>query len=94
MKFDGKTYDKERDGPRLSSQLGRVFAVMRDGRWRTLRDLSSRTPGGEAALSARLRDIRKGRVPGWTMQSERIDDRSGLWRYRVVPAVSRQGKLF
>ena len=92
MTFDGKTFDKTIDGPRLRTQLQRVHDLMEDGQWRTLTEIGGVVTGTETAISARLRDIRKGKLPGWTMESERV--KGGMWRYRVVPLVSGQGELF
>ncbi len=57
--MSGKTFDKKLDGKRLSNQRKRVFEVMRDGVWRTLRELADITVDPEASVSARLRDFRK-----------------------------------
>ena len=34
--FDGKTFDAEEDGPRLTSEFEAVKRIMLDGRWHTL----------------------------------------------------------
>lgn len=86
--FDGKTYDQERDGSRLSGQLDRVKRVMIDGEWRTLHELASATRGSEAGVSARLRDLRKARFGGHTVERKYVG--SGLWAYRMTPP----GQLF
>lgn len=75
----GKTYDPAKDGQRLGKQLAAVLALMRDGQWRTLRQISDATGYPEASVSARLREI-KGLGHGMT--GERIGT-SGTWRYRV-----------
>src|SRR4030095_7635551 len=82
-RFDGSTYSHDRDGERLNSQLQRVFALMRDGNWRTLKEIAA-TAGeaSEAAVSARLRDFRKARFGGHTVEREFVE--KGLWRYRLI----------
>ena len=94
--FSGQTYSEELDGPRLNSQLGRVFSLMVDGKWRTLGEILAATGDPEASISARLRDFRKPQFGGHTMESERID--GGLWRYRLLcegkPIEPKPGTLF
>jgi hypothetical protein len=86
-RFDGSTYDHNRDGERLTGQLQRVFAAMSDGNWRTLAELSGLAGGTEAAVSARLRDLRKERFGGHTVEREYVAD--GLWRYRLIMKAER-----
>lgn len=80
--FGGTTYDPAQDGPRLSTQLKRVQAAMLDGEWHTLAELAARCGGSEAAISARIRDFRKPKFGGHTVERQRVC--SGLWRYRLV----------
>ena len=89
--FDGETYDKERDQVRLTGQLARVYDVMADGYcWRTLSqirlDILAATCGDhhdtEAGISARLRDLRKARFGGHTVERRNIG--GGVWEYRLV----------
>jgi len=85
----GSTLDPVKDLPRLASQQKRVEALMSDGEWRTLpaivKELRRRhgITCGEAAISARLRDMRRG---GWVIERQRTSPRSGLWSYRAVKA--------
>lgn len=78
--FDGRTYQPERDRERLSGMLARVAATMADSRWHTLRELAEATGGSEAAVSARLRDLRKPRFGGHIIERRYVV--SGLWEYR------------
>ena len=80
--FDGATFDSSLDGPRLTSQLGRVKALMLDGRWHSLAEIAGRVGGSEAGVSARLRDLRKPRNGGWNVERQRVD--AGLWEYRAT----------
>ena len=82
MKFDGSTFEPDQDEDRLTTQFKRVFAVMADGREHTLVELSEKTGGSEAAVSARLRDFRKERFGGWTVRRRRID--RGLFGYTLL----------
>jgi hypothetical protein len=89
--FGGSTYDYDLDGRRLGRQLRTVIYAMRDGRFRTLREIANVTGYPEASISARLRDVRKRGIPKLTMHSRRR--RGGLWEYRIGP-VTGQGQLW
>jgi len=80
--YDGATYSQQRDGKRLNAQCQKVFDVMKDGQWRTLREISDMTGAPEASVSARLRDFRK--VAFLSAKVEREFVRQGLHRYRLV----------
>jgi hypothetical protein len=82
-RFRGATFDPALDGERLQGQLGRVFRLMEDRRWRTLAEISAATGGDpEASVSARLRDIR---AAGFTVERRRRGEpKSGLHEYRVT----------
>ena len=86
--FDGVTYDPVRDGPRLRRQMDRVLETLAGGEWWTLRDLARVANGSEAAVSARLRDLRKPQFGGH--QVDRRYRGGGVWQYRLVPP----GRLF
>jgi len=84
--FDGATFSPERDGPRLNKTQRAVLQIMQDGEWHTLNQLHTalRFMGiraSEASISARLRDLRKPRFGGYTI--ERKHGKNGLWFYRM-----------
>lgn len=81
MQFDGETYDEARDGPRLNRQAQLVFDVVKDGRWRTLHAIAEQTGEPEASVSARLRDLRKARFGGHSVDRRYIAQ--GVWEYRL-----------
>ena len=81
--FDGKTYEPTRDYVRLSGQLERVFELMKDGRWRALYEIKVAIgSGSEAAVSARLRDLRKQKYGAHTV--ERMNIENGWFKYRLI----------
>lgn len=82
--FDGATFDYQKDYMRLNGQLARVYNWMSDGRWRTLGELKNLAGGTEAALSARLRDLRKRRFGGHTVNRRRRANSNGLWEYQLI----------
>jgi hypothetical protein len=80
--FDGATFEPERDGERLSSQLGRVKGLMLDGKWRSLPTIASLVGGSEAGVSARLRDLRKRRNGAYMVNRRYMGE--GLCEYQVI----------
>lgn len=79
--FDGKTFDQQRDGKRLGSQLDSVKALMLDGKWHQLPELVNRCGGTEASVSARLRDLRKEKFGGYTIDRRYV--KHGIFEYRL-----------
>jgi hypothetical protein len=84
--FGGETYEPERDYVRLNAQMLRTYNVLRDGQWYTLRAIAKITGDPEASISARLRDFRKLKYGGHTIEREYLMD--GLHRYRMIKAVT------
>ncbi len=82
LNFDGDTFDAVQDRDRLGAQLEAVKALMLDGEWRTLSGISSILLYPEASVSARLRDLRKERFGGYTVERRRANSR-GLYEYRL-----------
>ncbi len=82
LQFDGATYEPARDRSRLKAQLDRVKRAMAGGVWLTLAQLSAATGDPEASVSARLRDCRKARFGGHTVEREYVE--RGLFRYRLL----------
>lgn len=82
-RFDGETYDEDRDGERLGAQLLAVRDAFLDRQWHYLADLATAAHASEASVSARIRDLRKRRFGGYTIEREYVS--GGLWRYRMIP---------
>lgn len=83
--FDGRTYEDKHDRARLESQLVRIFDLMKDGNWRTLREISAIVHGSESGVSARLRDMRKPKFGGHTVERRARGDRErGLFEYKLI----------
>lgn len=82
--FDGRTYNKKLDRSRLTGQWLLVFDLMKDGAWRTLREIADRTGCPEASVSARLRDFRKAKFGGHAVDRRRRGIwTDGVWEYQV-----------
>lgn len=72
------------DLPRLAGQLARVFDLMRDGQFRKLTDIASKTGCLETSASSRLRDFRKARFGGHTVVSRQVAGSPGTHEYKLV----------
>lgn len=83
--FDGATYLPLFDQKRLEGQYEKVFAVMAHGGWWTLRQLANICECSEASISARIRDMRKEKRGGHTVNRRRgrCWD-SGIHEYQLV----------
>lgn len=84
MPFDGKTYDSTQDRGRLTAQLDDVRKLMLDGAWHTLEQIANAVSAPQASVSARLRDLRKDKFGGYTVERERVPGGNGLHRYRLI----------
>ncbi len=85
--FDGKTYEPEYDKVRLNKQASRVWMQVASGRWLTLREIEDATGDPQASISARLRDFRKDRFGGHSIERRRRGEaKQGLWEYRLIPS--------
>jgi len=82
MRFNGSDYDHKRDSERLTNQYQRVFFLMQDGHWRTLRHIADSTGDPESSVSAQLRHMRKERFGNHTV--EKKHEGEGLYLYRVL----------
>ena len=77
------------DMVRLGRQLTAVTRVMASGEWLTLAELSEASGAPEASASARLRDLRRPRWGGHTVERRRRHgEGTGLWEYRLRVAVA------
>lgn len=84
-KFDGPDYSPKHDDLRLKGQIKRVFDCMKDGRWRTLDEISEITGDPAASISAQLRHLRKERFGSHIVDKRSRGERSrGLWEYSLT----------
>lgn len=68
------------DKERLAKQLRNVYLLMKDGQWRTLRQIAKTVNGSEAGCSARLRELDN--KYGRPHEKRRVSP--GLWEYRLL----------
>lgn len=89
-RFNGPCFSTEHDSQRLTNQMGRVFNLMRDGKWRTLDEIAHETGDPHASISAQLRHLRKPRFGAHEVEKRPRGDRgSGLWEYKLSPQPSQ-----
>jgi hypothetical protein len=77
--FDGPHEGEPERTNRLSGQLKDIFELMRDGRKRTLADISAATGHPPASVSAQLRHLRKKRFGAWAVNKRHLG--CGLYQY-------------
>lgn len=83
--FDGDTYEPTHDHARLRGQLLIVFNLMSDQEWRTLNEIVEKTGFPEQSISSRLRDLRKEKFGGHTVERRPRGERDfGLFEYRLL----------
>lgn len=96
--FSGSTYSPKEDKKRLCRQAQEVFDLMKDAKWRTLREINQVVAGSETAISARLRDFRKKEFGSHDVNRDRLGDRKrGIWIYQLIvkkPKPATQEELF
>ena len=84
-RFNGSDYVHERDAPRLTGQLQRIFNLMKDGVWRTLSEIESYTNAPAASISAQLRHLRKPRFGSHIVNKRhRGEPKNGLYEYQLI----------
>lgn len=81
-RFNGDDYQHERDSPRLTKQIGRVWQAMKDGEWKTLDRIAELTGDPSPSISAQLRHLRKARFGSHVIDRRHVG--GGLYEYRLV----------
>jgi hypothetical protein len=82
-RFDGETIDDALDTHRLRRQLDRVrMILLSEYRWHTLAEIRINSGIPEASVSARLRDLRKEKFGGYTIDRQRRSP--GTFEYRMA----------
>lgn len=80
--FNGSDYSHDRDAPRLTEQIQRVFTVLSDRNWHALSHIAMLTGDPEASISAQIRHLRKARFGGWEIEKKHMGN--GLYLYRLT----------
>ena len=81
-KFNGSDYIPERDDDRLECQYARIFQLMKDGKFRTLSEIATRTHAPPNSVSAQLRHMRKPRFGSHTVNKTYVNN--GLFKYQLI----------
>lgn len=91
-RFFGPDYVPERDHAALMKQNERIKALMLDGQWRTLDEITAATGAPQASASAQLRAFRRPEFGEYTVDRRpRNPGVRGLYEYRVWrPPVVRE----
>lgn len=89
FRFDGDDYVPERDDERLTTQLHRIWALMIDGKWRTLEEISRRTSAPQPSALAQLGHMRKVRFGSHQTPKRKVlsgdGQFRGLYEYKLIP---------
>jgi hypothetical protein len=68
------------------TQMECIYALMRDGHWRTLPEIREYLGKGlDTSISARIRDLRKPTHGSHEIQCRNRNHIRGLYEYRLVP---------
>lgn len=81
VRFDSGVRLEESDHHRLGAQIQRVYSLMSDGGWRTVQEIARATGDPEPSVSAQLRNLRKPKHGGYTVERRRVENH---YEFRVV----------
>ena len=85
MRFNGSDYVPEFDNKRLTGQIKRIYELMKDGRYRTLKEIEDATGDPQASISAQIRHLKKTRFGSHTVNKRRRGDPTqGLFEYQLI----------
>jgi hypothetical protein len=86
--FCGSDYDSAINKKRLTGQLERVFKVLSDGKYHTLKEVERLTGDPQASISAQIRHLRKPAFGGYEIakrrRTTRITKPTGSWEYALI----------
>lgn len=84
-RFNGAEYVPEQDNERLCKQHENIFNLMKDGKWRTLKEIATLLHYPESSISAQLRHMRKPRFGSHTVNRRSKGERTrGLFEYQLI----------
>lgn len=84
-RFNGSDYIPEFDQERLTGQIKRIYSLMIDGKWRTLKEIENTTNDPQSSISAQLRHLRKVRFGFHIVNKRRRGEPSnGLFEYKLL----------
>jgi hypothetical protein len=80
--FDGADYVDERDGERLTNQYDTIFNIMKDGTWRSVRQIRKLTGYPQNSIQAQLRHSRKKKFGSHELNKKY--KKKGLYLYQII----------
>ena len=84
QRFNGPDYVPVFDQKRLTGQIERIYKLMTDGKWRTLKEIENYTNDPQSSISAQLRHLRKERFGSHNIEKRRKGERTnGLFEYKL-----------
>jgi len=81
--FDGDDYQPARDKQRLTTGLHKVRMYMENAGWKTIMQISDDLDMYSPSVSAMLRDLRKERFGGRTVDRRYV--MNGIYEYYLMP---------
>jgi len=69
-------------GPKAKTRREIIFEIMSDGKWRTLKSIREQTIYLDSSISSQLRDFRKDKFGGHTLEKRHLGDM--LWEYKLI----------
>lgn len=79
--FDGADYKHDRDSGRLLTQRDQIRLYMEKRDYVTLQEIADATGHPHSSVSAQLRNLRKERFGGYTVDRKHISN--GLYAYKL-----------
>lgn len=81
--FDSESYCDEIDYKPLRGQLALIFALIKDGEYRTLADIVDECGGRIKSTAARLRDLRKPEYGSYIVDKKLVEGKKTTWEYAI-----------
>ena len=75
----------------MSTQMERVFNVLKVGGYFTLDEIADQTGDPQQAISARIRDLRKPKYGGHTIERKQFETSGKAWCYKMT--VNEDGEV-
>lgn len=82
--FRGAGVETVQDELRLSSQYDRILALMKDGKWRTLAEISEITHDPEGSIMRQLSYMDDPLCGGHKKNKRHRGPGRGLWEYQII----------
>jgi hypothetical protein len=92
--YNGESYEAKYDQKRLQNQTREIFNLMKDEKWRTLRQIEVSVKFPQSSISAQLRHLRKPRFGNHIVNKRFVGEReTGLWEYQLIVNKNQEQQL-